>query len=69
MDGSVYTDEPDDREPQQPQTGTYQQQLEQLEQRGEPYYDCIPEEIWLELVHGPRCALVYPFQPYQPPTN
>ena len=67
VDGSIYTDEPDDREPQPPQTGTYNQGVEQLEQRGEPYYDCIPEEVWIQLVHGPRCALVYPNP--QPVTN
>ncbi len=43
-----------------------EQQVEQLEQRGEPYYDCIPVEVWNELAHGPRCALVYPLGP---PTN
>ncbi len=38
----------------------YQQQKEQLDQSGQPYYDCIPQAIWNELAHGPRCALVYP---------
>ena len=65
--GSVYTSEPDDREGEQTyQPSTYEQQVERLEQTGEPYYDCIPVEVWNELAHGPRCALVYPLGP---PTN
>ncbi len=66
--GSVYTSEPDDREGEQTyQPSTYDQQVERLEVRGEPYYDCIPVEVWNELAHGPRCALVY--HPVGPATN
>ena len=59
----------DDREPnplaEEGHQGTYERQVEQLEQRGEPYYECISEAIWLTLRAGviDRCSLVYPVQP------
>ncbi len=50
------------RQPHEGNEGTYEQQVEQLWERGEPYYQCISEEEWAEQFQGSvdRCQLVIP---------
>ncbi len=50
------------RQPHEGNEGTYEQQEEQLWERGEPYYVCISEEEWAEQFQpaGDRCQLIIP---------